>query len=46
MIFAGAGAEAGPEPEPFYFWRVGAGAAENMTALQLCSLVYELCEHV
>ena len=24
-----------PEPEPFYFWRVGAGAAENRAAPQL-----------
>ena len=24
------------EPEPFYFWRVVAGAAENRAAPQLC----------
>ena len=24
------------EPEPFYFWKVGAGAAENRVAPKLC----------
>ena len=26
------------EPEPFYFWKVGAGAAENRAAPKLCFL--------
>ena len=30
-----------PKPEPFYFWRVGVGAAVNRAAPQLCFLLHK-----